>query len=222
MWLKRIAAPSWWPIERKTHKFVTTVHGPHSEALPLQVLVRDVLGLASTAREARNIINAGNVLVDGKIRKDVKFGVGPMDVVEIPTIKKSWRVVPRNGLTFVETSGSDAKLKICKIKDKKILKGGKVQLNLDDGKNILNSEKYSTKDSLLIELPTQKIVDNVKFAKGNLALVTGGKKRGTLAKIKEIDHANSRVWMENDEVNFETPIRNVIMVGKDKSLVKIE
>lgn len=222
MWLKRIAAPSWWPIQRKTHKFVTTVRGPHSEALPLQILIRDVLGLANTAREARNIINAGNVLVDGKIRKDVKFGVGPMDVIEIPIIKKSWRVVPRNGLTFIETSGNDAKLKICKIKDKKILKGGKIQLNLDDGKNILNSEKYSTKDSLLIEIPTQKIIDNVKFEKGNLALVTAGKKRGTLAKIKEIDYANARVWMENDGVNFETPIKNVTMVGKDKSLVKIE
>ncbi|MDD5416364.1 MAG: 30S ribosomal protein S4e [Candidatus Aenigmarchaeota archaeon] len=221
-WLKRIAAPKWWPIERKSHKFITTVRGPHSEAIPLQVLVRDIFKLADSAKEAKKIITSGNVLVDGKIRKDIKFGVGPMDIVNIPTLKKTWRAVPKDGLTFVETSGNDSKIKIVKIVDKTIIRGGKTQLNLDDGKNILTNEKYSTKDSLLIEIPTQKITDVVKFEQGNLALVTSGKNKGVSAKIKEIDNENKRVWLENGEETFETPIANVLMIGKDKPMVKIE
>lgn len=222
MWLKRIAAPKWWPITRKTHKFITTVRGPHAEALPLQILVRDVLGLADNSREARNIINAGNVLVDGKIRKDTKFGVGVMDVIEIPTLKKSWRVTPKNGFTLVETSGNDSKLKICRIANKKILRGGKVQLNLNDGKNILSKDKHTTRDSIVIEIPSHKIIETIKFEKGNLALIISGKNQGTTAKIKDIDHANKRVWLEHESEKFESPISNIVMVGKDKPLVKIE
>lgn len=222
MWIKRITAPSWWPVKRKTHKFVTTVRGPHSEALPLQVLIRDVFGLAETGREAKHIITSGSVLVDGKVRKDVKFGVGPMDVVEITSLKKIWRAVPKDGLNFIEVSGNDSKLKLCKIKDKTIVKGGKTQLNLDDGKNILTSEKYSTRDSILIEIPSQKIVDTIKFEKGNLALVTKGKNRGVSAKIKDIDSKNDRVWLEHDKGVFEAPTNNIIMIGKDKPAVNIE
>ncbi|MBU3896735.1 MAG: 30S ribosomal protein S4e [Nanoarchaeota archaeon] len=222
MWLKRMASPRWWPIKRKTHKFITTVRGPHSEALPLQILVRDVLGLAENAKEAKNIINAGNILVDGKIRKDIKFGVGVMDVVEIPTIKKSWRVTPKNGFTLVETSGNDSKLKICRIANKKILKGGKTQINLNDGKNILSNDKYSTRDSLVIEIPSQKVIEIIKFEKGNLALVISGKNQGITAKIQDIDHVNKRVWLERENEKFESPISNIVMIGKDKSAVKIE
>ena len=59
-WMKRIAAPGWWPISRKKHKFITTVRGPHADALPLQVLIRDVLSLSDKAKESKKIITSGN------------------------------------------------------------------------------------------------------------------------------------------------------------------
>src|SRR3990172_7830180 len=99
MWLKRLAVPKWWPIEKKTHKFVVSPRGPHKklESLPLTVFIRDVLKLAETAKEARTIIKRGEVLVDGKKRRDPKLGVGLLDVIEIPSLKKSWRVAPHKG-----------------------------------------------------------------------------------------------------------------------------
>ncbi len=222
MWLKRIAAPSWWPIKRKEHKFITTLRGPHAEALPLHVLIRDVFELADNGREAKKIITSGNVIIDGKVRKDIKFGVGAMDIIEIPLLKKTWRAVPKKGLTFIEISGNDAKNKICKIIGKKVLRGGKMQLNLDDGKNILTDKKYSTKDSLLIEVPSQKIIDHVPFKEDNLVVVTKGKNIGLVAILKKIDKPNKRVWLESGKENIEVPIKNVTMVGKDKPLVQLE
>ena len=114
--LKRLAAPKWWPIERKTKKFIVSPRGSHPKisSLPLLVLIRDVLKLAETSKEAKNIIKRGEVLIDGRKRKDHKFGVGPFDVIEIPSLKKIWRAIPKKGLKFIEIPKTEVKLKICK------------------------------------------------------------------------------------------------------------
>ena len=145
MKIKRMAAPKWWPIKRKENKFVISSRGSHEKdfSLPLLILIRDVLKIAETNREAKRIIKNGDVLVDKRKRKDPKFGLGLFDVIEIPAMKKAWRVVPKNGLSFVEIPENEANLKICKIVDKKTLKGNKNQLNLNDGRNLLTDKKYS-------------------------------------------------------------------------------
>ena len=216
-----MASPKWWPIERKTKKFTVPPRGPHKKSLslPLQVLLRDMLNVAETGKEAKTVIKKGEILIDGRKIKDPKFGVGIFDLIEIPLLKKSWRVIPKNGLSLVEIPENEKKLKICKIIDKKTLKGKKNQLNLNDGRNILTNEKYSTQDSLLIELPDQKIVDHIKFEKGSIAMVLEGKNAGKISKIKDIEH--DRVWLE-DEKAFEVPKRLVIIVGRDKPMIKLE
>lgn len=222
VWLKRLAAPKWWPIERKTNKFAVVPRGPHAKehSLPLIVLVRDVLKLAETAREAKQIIKKGKILVDGKPRKDPNYGIGLLDVVEIPEMKKAWRISPKNNFSLIEIN--DSKYKICKIINKKILKGNKTQLNLDCGKNIITDKKFSTKDSILIKLPEQLIEDHLTFEAGHLALVTGGKNMGRIAKIKKIEKEKRRVILEHGKEGFEVPIDYITVVGKEKPLVKIE
>ncbi len=219
--LKRLAAPKWWPIKRKVKKFVVSPRGSHPKesSLPLLVLIRDVLKLAETSREARRIIKSGEVLIDNRKMKDTKYGVGLLDVIEIPLMKKVWRAVPENGLNFIEIPAKEARLKICKIVGKKTLKGNKNQLNLNDGRNILTDKKYSTYDSLLIELPEQKIADHLKFEEGSLVLVTGGKNAGKLAKIKIIE--KDRIWLEGEKL-FEIPKGMVVVVGKDKPIIKLK
>lgn len=218
--MKRLTSPKWWPIKRKEKKFVISVRGAHSKdfSLPLLVLVRDVFKLAETAREAKSIITKGHVLVDKKKRKDPKFGVGLFDVVEIPAMKKAWRAVPKDGLSFIEIPESEANLKICKIVDKKTLKGNKNQLNLSDGRNILTDKVYSTYDSLLIELPEQKIVDHLKFEKNSTVIVIKGSNAGKLAKIKTIE--KNRLWLDNEKL-FEIPKNFVIVVGREQPVLKI-
>ena len=219
--LKRLASPKWWPIERKIKKFTVPPRGPHKKSLslPLQVLLRDALKLAETGKEAKIVIKRGEILIDGRKIKDPKFGVGIFDLIEIPSIKKSWRIIPKNGLSLIEIPENEKKLKICKIVDKKTLKGKRDQLNLNDGRNILTKEKYSTQDSLLIELPEQKIVDHIKFEKGSIAMVLEGRNAGKVSKIKEIE--KNRVWLE-DEKTYEVPKKLIIVVGRDKPIIKLE
>jgi small subunit ribosomal protein S4e len=219
--LKRLTAPKWWPISKKTKKYTFATRGPHprENSLPLTVLIRDVLKLAETGKEAETVIRKGEIMVDGRKVKDPNYGVGVFDVVEIPSMKKSWRAIPKDGLIFLEIPESEKKLKICKIVDKKTLKGNKTQLNLSDGRNIITSEKYSTQDSVLIEVPEQKIVNHLKFDKNATAIVLGGKNSGIISKIKEVE--KDRAWL-GEENSFEVPRRLLLIVGKDKPAIKIE
>lgn len=219
--LKRLASPKWWPIERKAKRFVSSPRGPYAKefSLPLLVLVRDVLKITDNKKEAFKIIKKGEVLVDGKKRKDPNFGLGLFNVIKIPSINKTWRAVPKDGLSFVEIPENEAKLKICKIIDKKTLRGNKTQLNLNDGRNILTNEKYSTCDSLLIEVPEQKIVDHLKFSENSTCMIFRGKNAGRMGKIKSIE--KDRI-MVGDEKTIEVPKGFVIIVGKEHPLIKLE
>jgi small subunit ribosomal protein S4e len=219
--IKRIAAPKWWPIEKKTKKFVIVPRGPYLKnlSLPLLVLIRDVLKLADNEKEASKIIKKGEILIDGRKRKDPKFGIGLFNIIEIPLMKKAYRAVPKNGLSFIEIPEKEAKLKICKIVNKKSLKGNKNQINLNDGRNILTNENYSTYDSLLIEVPEQKIIDHIKFAENSTCMIFKGKNAGKIGKIKTIK--KDRVLI-GDEKTIEVPKDFVIVVGREQPLVKLE
>lgn len=219
--IKRTMMPKWWPVERKTKKYIVAPRGSHPKnfVLPLLILIRDVFKLTETSKEARSIIKKGEILVDGKKRKDYRFGIGPFDVIEIPVLKKAWRAIPKKGLIFIEIPQAEAKLKICKIIDKRSLKGNKSQLNLSDGRNLLTNEKYSTNDSLLIELPKQKVIEHIKFEKNSIALVLSGENSGKIAKIDNIE--KNRVWLGNEKL-FEVPKNLIMVVGRDRPLIKLE
>jgi len=219
--LKRLAAPRWWPIERKTKKFTFSPTGPYQKefSLPLIIFIRDVLKLTENKKESSSIIKKGEILVDGRKRKNPNFGIGLFNVIEIPSLKKAWRAVPRNGLSFIEIPEGEAKLKLCKIIDKKSLRGNKTQINLNDGRNILTNEKYSTYDSLLIEVPEQKIIDHIKFAENSVCMIFKGKNAGKIGKIKSIE--KDRILV-GDEKIIEVPKDFVIVVGRDQPLIKLE
>ena len=138
--LKRYKAPKTWPIHPKEDTWtVKPSAGAHSidDALPLTLVIRDILGLADNSREAKRIINSGNVLVDGRVVKDYKFPVGFMDIIEIPKTGEIYRVLLDNKgrLQLKEIDNGDSKL--CQVVNKTTIKGGKTQLNLHDAKNKL-------------------------------------------------------------------------------------
>ena len=82
--LKLIAAPKTWFVPRKTNVFTLRPSpGAHSLSygMPLGLLLRDQLKVASTMGEARKIISNKEVLVDGVARTDHRFIVGLFDVL---------------------------------------------------------------------------------------------------------------------------------------------
>ncbi|WP_424355351.1 30S ribosomal protein S4e [Methanobacterium sp. MBAC-LM] len=229
--LKRFKAPKHWPIHPKENKWTTKPNaGPHAieGSLPLLLIVRDILGVADNAREAKRIINNGEILVDGRARKDYKFPVGFMDVIEIPKSEKVYRVLPdeKGRLTLQSIAAENKDFKLCKITDKTTIRGGKTQLNLHDGRNHIVDNGYKVGDVVILKVPEQEISDSIDFAKGNIGLITGGKHTGEIGRIKEINITKSSmpntVEMETeDKKTFLTLKDYVFVIGKEEPAIAL-
>jgi len=220
-----VAVPRSWPISKKTDIWVTKPNpGPHShkQAIPLGVLIRDILKLTDTMRETKRVLNEGNILIDGIVRKDHKFPVGIFDVIQAPKLGASYRMLldPKGRLRLNELDTDEPK-KPCKILNKTTVKEGKIQLNLHDGTNIIAGNDYKTRDTVILDIPDKSIHKHIKYEPGNLAVVIGGTHSGQLARIQEIKSIRSSrhnmVVLEQDYgTKFETIEDYVFVVGADK------
>lgn len=239
--LKRKPAPKLWPIHRK--EFVWTAKpkpGPHptSACMTLALLVRDILGLARTRKEAKTIVSKGKVKVDGKPRYDELFPIGLMDVVSIPDIKKDYRVLPsEKGLILHPIEEEEAQFKLYRIENKIITKGGHIQLNLHDGTNIMipvkDSKKpeediYETLDVLKISTPEREILDHMSLNAGVAAIIIGGKNVGKYGKITDIEEKPSQkrrkllnTIQDKNGKSFQTILNFVFTIGDAESCISL-
>ena len=218
--LKRLAMPRSWPLPRKTSVWVTRpTPGAHTLDLcmPITLVVRDVLGLAKTAREVRFILHNELAKIDGRVVKDTRRGVGLMDVLTLG--EENYRcVLDHNGrLQYRPIGAKEAAWKVCRIEGKTTIKGGRTQLNLHDGRNILvddaSKEAYSTGDSLKISLPDQKVLEHIRFGEDTRCYLIGGAHVGSTADVKE--YVEKRSSMPNEVLfeGFGTVARNVFAIG---------
>jgi small subunit ribosomal protein S4e len=231
--LKRKPAPKMWPIHRKEAIWTLKPKpGPHSSSsLPLGLIVRDILKFAKTGKEAKNIISHEKIAVDGKIRRDECFPVGLMDVISIVDTKKSYRVLPsKKGLFLYPVKSNEASFKLCRIEDKTVVKGGRVQLDLHDGTSYLLPEEdiYKTLDVLKLSVPDRQLLGHTKLAIGAPAIVTGGKNEGKYGKVTTIDEKpnqkrrNLIVTIEDKNGNkFQTVLDNVFILGDDNPSISL-
>ncbi|MDP6195598.1 MAG: 30S ribosomal protein S4e, partial [Candidatus Poseidonia sp.] len=205
---------------RKTSVWVTRpTPGAHSLELcmPVTLVVRDVLRLAKTAREVRFILHNELAKIDGRVVKDTRRGVGLMDVLTLG--EDNYRcVLDHNGrLQYRPISADEASWKVCRIEGKTTIKGGRTQLNLHDGRNILvddpSKDAYSTGDSLKISLPDQKVVEHIRFAEGTRCYLIGGAHVGSTAEVKEYVEKRSSMPNEVQFDGFGTVARNVFAIG---------
>ena len=236
--LKRKPAPRFWPIHRKELPWIEKpASGPHSlqNCLSLTLVLRDILELSQTQKEAQTILNQGKVLVNGKIVKKTDFPVGLMDVISMADANKYYRIMPgHKGLFLSEISKDETSYKLSRIDDKQTVSGG-VQLSLHDGSNLLikvadpknpKEDTYKTFDVLKLGLPTKEIAGCVQFKEGNYAVITGGKNIGVRGKIVEIEKAegkkrmNALVVVEDEKGGrFQTILDFVFTLGENKPKV---
>ena len=235
--LKRLPAPSYWPIHRKEAAWAPKPNaGAHAanSCLPLGVILRDALHVAKTRREVVRILSQGKVKIDGRTRYDENHPVGLMDVIELADANLAYRILPveRQGLTIVRIPKDEAKFKLCKVMDKKIAPKGAVQFGVHDGRNVTipkdeSAAPYKTNDTLRVSVPTQRVLNHIKFEKGNLALVVAGRNAGKSGKIVELQSGTATrpamVTIEDQAGSkFDTIVDYTFVVGTDKPAIKLE
>lgn len=228
--LKRLNAPRVLRIHRKEKTWtIRSSPGPHplEKSMPIGLAVREYLKLADTLKETKKIITNGEIFVDGVKRTDHKFPCGFMDVISIPKIKKDYRVLfNRSGeLTLVPIASKEATWKLCRIENKKIIKGKRLQLNLHDGRNkIVEKDEYKTGDVLKLSFKDQKIDDIYKFEKGAVSMIIGGSHIGEVANIQDAEIVTSskpNLAKMKGASDFSTFQKHVFPIGKTKPVIDL-
>ena len=155
-----------------------------------------------------------------------------MDVLSIEKMNKHFRILPdsHQGLILHEIPQEESIFKLCRINNKTTVKGGHIQLNLHDGRNILikiqdprnpKEDVYKRMDVLKISIPEQEINKILKFKEDNIAIIMSGKNIGQIGKIitilKRFGPKASTVSIQHNGGHTETLYDYTFIIGEDKS-----
>ena len=221
--MKRLTMPRSWPLTRKTEIWVQKPNpGGHSDemCMPLGVILRDVMELAHSQREAKRMLATRKILVDGRVETDAGRGVGLMDVLTVG--EDSYRCIldQNSKLRYRSISDKSAATKLCRVTGKSTIRGGKTQVHLHDGRNITvdDANQYNSGDTLVVSLPSQEIAGHQAFSEGSMAYLTGGSHIGTTAKVVSRDIKRSSKANEVQFEDFGTIADYVFIIGSPKDL----
>ena len=230
--IKRLTAPVTWNLKRNDGKYVVCQFpSGHKKALslPLLFLLRDIMKVARTATEVKEILHHQKVTVDNKRVNEMKYGVGLFDVVNIEALKKYYRVVLANDgvLDAVEIPENETAIKPLRVISKNMLAKGKLQITLLDGTCLLLQQKDAVNkniavgDTVVYNYVEKKISDVLKYDIGNYVNVIDGKNIGSCGVIESIKD-NTIVLVTPDNKKIQTLTEYTMLVGKKQPVVKLQ
>ncbi|MFA5019478.1 MAG: hypothetical protein WC533_00075 [Candidatus Pacearchaeota archaeon] len=201
---KRATTNKGWAIPRKGTKYVVVPSHNKKTGIPILIIMRDILKMVKTRKELEKILYEKKIAVNGKIIKEDNYSLSLFDIMSIDELKKNYKIlISKSGKTIVEEiNNNEALSKIAKIANKKVLKGNKIQLNLNDGRSILSNEKAKTGDSVVINFKSGKIEKILPIKVGMHAIVIKGKHIGKSGKIINTTENNAVIHCEYGDINI--------------------
>jgi len=211
MHLKRNKIPKTWPLPRKGKKYIVRPSHGLKNSIPLLIVLRDILRLVKTRKEAKKLLSLGKIRINGKMIRDERF---PLTLFDNLSLKdKNFKLIYKNKkFDVIEISGKEAEEKIAKIIGKKILKGNKIQVNLNDGKNYLLNEKVKVGDSAIINLKENKISEVLPFKKGCKIMFIAGKHVGEVGEVEAIDEKKKIIVLKVGNEKINSKIDNLMVI----------
>jgi len=222
--LKRMYAPKHWMLDKLRGRWAPKpAAGPHKlrECMPLIVMLRERLKYALTYREVKMIVMQRLIKVDGKVRSDMFFPAGFMDVVQIEKTKENFRLLynTKGRFTLHKIVKEEASYKLCRVK--KVMRGPKgiPYCVTHDGRTIRYPDPdVKTNDTVRLDTESGKILDYVKFEPGNVVMISGGNNMGRVGVIshREKHPGSFEIVHIKDAVghSFNTRLENVFVIGK--------
>jgi len=199
MYIKRSKMPTAWPIPRKgrTKRYIAASTHSVKKGIPLLFVLRDILKIAKTRKEARHLVLAGDVKINNQIRKNEAFPIQVFDVINLEKAKKNYRLeIVNKKFELKEISDKEAGQKVIKISGKKILGKDKIQMNLEDGQNFVTKNKFAVGDSVILNTKDKKIEKVLELKEEANIEVISGKHAGEKGKLKAIEkHARRNVYV---------------------------
>lgn len=221
--MKRMFAPSHWMLDKLKGRWAPRPSaGPHKlrECLPLIVMLRNRLKYALTYRECKMIVMQRLIKIDGKVRTDMFYPSGFMDVVQIEKTKENFRMLydTKSKFTLHKILKEEAAYKLCRVK--KVQRGlrGTPYAITHDGRTVRYPDPdIKANDTIRLDINTGKILDHVKFETGNAAMISGGNNVGRVGTImhREKHPGSFEIVHVKDAVGhtFATRLQNVFVIG---------
>lgn len=215
MHIVRKTIPNFWPIARTGTKYMAVASHSVNDAIPIIIIMRDILKYVKTMKEMKKIIHEKKVLVNGRIATETNYPVTLFDTLAIPSIKKFYRaILVGKKMNFVEIKETEINTRICKIINKRVLPGKKIQINFDNGRNIISNEKVKTGDFAVIDLVNNKIKKMIAMEKGAEIMIVKGKHMGKTGAVKEIvkqgDEVIAKIKTKEGEIS--TNVTNLFAI----------
>jgi len=209
---KRQTTSKKWPIKRKGTKFVVVPRSNKKRGIPLLIIIRDILKLVANRKELKQILNKKEIKVNGKVAKDDKQSLLLFDVIKIEKAGKEYQVlISKKGKIKIQET-KDRNLKISKVIGKNILKKGKTQINLDDGRNLIFGQKISIGDSVVFNFSTNKIEKVLELKKGAKVLVIGGRHIGENGEIVDAEEEKLEAVINLSSGKFKIKKQNLMVI----------
>jgi len=161
------------PISRKGTKYLARASSHVKNAVPVVVAIRDMLNLAKTSKEVKEMIKQKSIKINGKVVKDHRESIKLFSILDADK-KYKLSILPTGRFFFEEIKDNS---RICKIIGKTKLRGDQMQLNLHDGTNILTKNKARVGDSVELD-SSLKVKRFISFEKGEKVFVISGKSVG--------------------------------------------
>ncbi|XP_064617454.1 small ribosomal subunit protein eS4-like [Liolophura sinensis] len=222
--MKRLTAPKHWMLDKLGGVFAPRAStGPHKlrECLPLIVFLRNRLKYALTYTEVKKIVKQRLIKVDGKVRTDMGFPGGFMDVITIEKTAENFRLIydVKGRFTVHRIKPEEAKYKLCKVRRVQTGPKGVPLLYTHDGRTIRYPDPLiKVNDTVLLDIATSKIKDFIKFDSGNLCMITGGHNLGRVGTIthRERHPGSFDIVHVKDSLghSFATRLSYVFVIGK--------
>src|SRR3989338_2289672 len=119
--LKKNKMPRTWPVQRKKDKFVAVPSHATSKGISILFLLRDILNIAKTRKEAKFMTLNGLVKVNDIIRKNENFPVQVNDSFSLVKSEEYYRLeIMNKRYTLKKISEKDSQIKIIKILEKNL------------------------------------------------------------------------------------------------------
>jgi len=217
MHIKKSKMPKSWPVPRKGRgkRFIAKPSHATKKSISLLFLLRDILGIAKTKKEAKFMTLNSLVKVNNKIRKDENFPVQVFDTVNLEKSKLNYRLeIVNKKFNLKEISESESLEKVVKISGKKTLGKGKIQMNLDDGQNIISKDDFSVGDSVVLNTKNFKVIKILPLKEGANVEIISGKhagEKGKLAGFKDLVRGRDYlIKLDNREVIL--PLKTILVI----------
>ncbi len=221
MHIKRKSAPVIWGVPRKGTKYLVRSSHEVYNGIPLIIVLRDLLKQVENTKEAKKVIADKKIQINSKEIRDLKYPVMIFDSLSFPQSNKHFRAVIKNKrVSFIEINESQSKKRVYRILNKKVLKNKKIQLNLDNGKNILVDKKFDVGDFVIFDNKANKILEAIKVKVGLEMVAVEGKHLGKTGFIQSIEESGEKkiLNLKNKKTGeeFQVDLDNGYLIYRDE------